>query len=158
MQVDFPSEIDDINDTDFDILRCLHRNGSLWKMEVTRKINSRRNNSTLLDLKNSITKQAVAKRVERLHELDYIENSIISVDRNGNAQFILGYSTTTKGDKMLLKATRLVLREALSEMITENRNPEEIRFLDHYLSVYSKLSDASTNSIQDFVAAELQQE
>lgn len=157
MQVDFPSEVDDINDTDFDVLRCLHENGSLWKMEVTRKINSRRGEGTLLDLKDSISKQAVAKRVERLHELDYLESSIISVKRDGNTQFILGYSTTVKGDEILLRATRLVLRNTLSDLITDGEEPELSR-LDEYLSIYSDLSGKEVGDIRDFVAAELQKE
>lgn len=158
MQVDFPSEINDINDTDLDILRCLYENGSLWKMEVTRKINERRGDETLLDLKESISKQAVAKRVERLHELDYLESSIISVKRNDSKQFILGYSTTGKGEEILQRATKLVLRNTLSEMITEGESHEETSALDEYLSIYAALSEKEIENIQGFVAAELDQE
>lgn len=158
MYVDFPSEIADINDTDFDILRCLYENGSLWKMEVTRKINSRRDGDVLLDLKDSISKQAVAKRIERLHELDYLESSIISVERKGSKQFILGYSPTGKGEEVLLDGTRLVLRNTLSKLITSKDIQEELPEVDSYLSIYSDLSEEKIDDINEFVAAELQQE
>lgn len=156
MQVDFPSEIEDINDTDLDIMRCLNRNGSLWKMEVTRKINKRRG-ETLLDLKESITKQAVAKRIERLHELNYLESSIISVDNEEGSRFILGYSNTVKGRETLLKCTKLVLRDAVSKAITVEKDCE-FSYLDQYLSIYSELSGNEVSTLQEFVAQELDQE
>ena len=157
MQVDFPSEIEDINDTDLDIMRCLNRNGSLWKMEVTRKINKRRG-ETLLDLKESITKQAVAKRVERLHELDYLESSIVSVKREGNTRFILGYSTTVKGQEILLRGTKLILRNTVSEIISTEFSSSDFPEIDTYLSIYSELSGNEVSTLLEFVAQELDQE
>lgn len=156
MQVDFPSEVEDINDTDFDILRCLYRNKSLWKMEVTRKINQRRGD-TLLDLKDSITKQAIAKRIERLHELDYLESSIISVEHEDGSRFILGYSNTVKGQELLLRCTKLILRDTISEAITMETG-NEFNCLDQYLSIYSNLSGNDVSSLQEFVAEELDEE
>lgn len=156
MKIDFPSEIDEINDTDFDILRCLYQNGSLWKMEVTRRINQRRGN-TLLDLKESITKQAVAKRMERLHELDYIESSIISVKKDGGTRFILGYSVTEKGECLTFKCTKLVLKDIVSEALISDLETEDIPFED-YLSIYSSLSGHDVSNLEDFVSTELNSE
>lgn len=153
MKIDFPSEIDEINDTDFDILRCLYQNGSLWKMEVTRRVNERRGN-TLLDLKDSITKQAVAKRMERLHELDHIESSIISVKRDGGTRFILGYSITEKGECLLFKCTKLVLKDTVSKAIMNDAEPVNIP-IEGYLSIYSNLSGIEVSDLEQFVSTEL---
>lgn len=156
MKLDFPSEVEDINDTDFDILRCLYLNGSLWKMEVTRKINSRRE-KTLLDLKDSISKQAVARRMERLHDLDYIENSIVRVKKGDGTRFILGYSNTEKGHDKLLRCVKLILIKTVSEkMKTDEELDSDCR--EMYLSIYSELTDKSVNDLVDFVSAELEQE
>lgn len=154
MQVEFPSDIEDINDTDFDILLCLHRNGALWKMELTRSMNRRRGD-TLLDLKDSISKQAVGKRVERLHELDYVESSIISLENTRYSQkLIMGYSLTKKGAEMLLEATKLVLRDTLSNKITGKDIPPA----DLHLDVYSELSGENVESLEEFVSAELDEQ
>jgi hypothetical protein len=158
MQIDFPSEIEEVNDTDFDILRCLHQNGALWKMEVTRRVNQRRGKKTLLNLKDSITKQAVAKRMERLHELDYIESSIISAERDGETRFIRGYSTTLKGEKILLRGIKLVLRDTVSELLMSSKKPQNISCLDSYLSIYSELSGYEVENLGRFVSLHLQQE
>lgn len=156
MEIDFPSEIDEINDTDFDILRCLYQNGSLWKMEVTRRINRRRGN-TLLDLKQSITKQAVAKRIERLHELDYIESSIISARKDGGTRFILGYSVNGKGERLLFRCTKLVLRDVVSEALIKDGSVDE-ESAEDYLSIYSELSGRDVNKLEEFVLTELNSE
>jgi hypothetical protein len=155
MQVDFPSEIEDINDTDLDIMLCLYQNGSLWKMEVTRRINNRREGETLLNLKDSISKQAVAKRVERLHELDYLESSIVSIKRDGSTRFILGYSNTVKGEQILLRSVKLILKDVLSNLISTENSPEALEELNTYLSIYSDLTRTDVDSIQEFVKAEL---
>ncbi len=162
MRLPFPDDIPDLNATDFDILRCLHRNGPLWKMEITRRVNGRRaDGDLLLDLKESISKQAIAKRVERLHELDHLETTIItagSVDVmvDPGRDFIIGYRPSSTGEDLLGRAVRAVLRDAVAAGIERGTTPGDMDGLERYLDLYGDLHGTAVDDLERFVAVELE--
>lgn len=160
MRIPFPSTVDAINATDYDVLRCLHTHGPLWKMEITRRINARRADERVLDVQDSITKQAVSKRVDRLHELDYVGTAIIAVDEvdravSINRDFIIGYTLTAKGEDALDHATRAVLGDVLRNVLAGNAAPETV--VD-YVERYCALNSVSLEEfvLPEVVAAELE--
>lgn len=162
MRVPFPGDVDDLNATDFDILRCLYTDGPLWKMEVTRRINDRRGNGDLLlDLQTSISKQAVAKRMERLHELDYLETSIVMTDRlddmmaDPGRDFLTAYTLSEDGTGALAESVRHLLRDVTSAVLTRAADPDTLEGLDRYLDIYGELYDADPDTLEEFVATEL---
>lgn len=145
MRVPFPSDIEEVNPTDFDVLRCLHASGPLWKMEITRRINEHRGNGRLLDVKPSITKQAVAKRVERLHELDLLETTIIDADglpedTQLNREFIIGYRLSEKGTEALQRCTRCIVRDAIHHAIGNGTAVGDLAGIDDHLDRYFALN------------------
>lgn len=144
MRIPFPDDVERLNATDFDIMRCLHANGPLWKMEVTRRINARREDGDLLlDLKPSISKQAVAKRVERLHELDELETTIITADAaevlvDPGRDFIIGYTLSGRGQETFEAAVERIVRDAAAALMTGEETPDDVVGLDAYLALYAE--------------------
>lgn len=161
MRLPFPDDVPDLNATDFDILRCLYRDGPLWKMEVTRRINDRRENGDLLlDLKDSISKQAIAKRVERLHELEHLETAIITAGNvdvmvDPGRDFIIGYQPSGSGTELFAQAVRAILRDAVAACIERGTTPEDMAGLDGYLTLYEDVHGSRAGDLEGFVAEEL---
>lgn len=159
MRIPFPAAVGAINATDYDVLRALHDHGPLWKMEITRRINARRAGETVLDVQDSITKQAVSKRVDRLHELDYVGTAIIAVDEADHAtslnrDLIIGYTLTAKGEDALDHATRHILGDVLRNAMTGGTVPAGV---EEYVAHYCTLNgvDRDGTALQDVAAAEL---
>lgn len=156
MGIRFPPDVDDLNTTDLDILRCLYRQGPLWKMEITRHVNRQRDqNSMLVERKDSITKQAVSKRVERLHELGYLQSAIIAPGSTDAAvkpdrDFIEGYDLEPKGREALETITKKVLRDTVSSVVDGG----ELDGFEQYLRLYSDLLDEEVDSLEEFVRLE----
>lgn len=158
MGIDFPSDVEDLNSTDFDILRCLYDSKALWKMEITRQVNRERSEDMLIDRSDSITKQAVSRRVERLYKLGYLESSIIhlgstEVEKKPDRDFIEGYKVSDKGEKVLERSIKLILRDTLSELITSENERFSSNIKD-FLQLYSNLTDNETESLTDFIRLE----
>lgn len=161
MRVPFPSDVDAINRTDFDILRCLHMQGPAWKMEITRRLNHRREHGPLLiDYKPSITKQAVSNRVQRLHDLEYVETTILTVAGlesevlvEPDQAFIPGYGLSEKGEDALRDGTKRVLRDAFAAMVSRE-DGERPSLLDAYSQMFFDLTpDTAVEdaTFEDFV-------
>lgn len=162
MRVPFPGDVEDLNATDFDILRCLHVHGPLWKMEVTRRLNDRRaDGELLLDLQESISKQAVAKRMERLHELEYLETSIVMTERRDDVMadpgrdFLIGYTLSGVGVDVLRTTVRHLLRDVTSAAISRGLEPGDNGAVEQYLGIYGDLHDAQPGTLLEFVEAEI---
>lgn len=158
MGISFPSDIEEFNETDLDILHCLYNSGSLWKLEITRKINQRRSEEGMvIDRPDSISKQAVSRRIERLHELGYLEKSIVSPEKKSaqkkpSRDFIEGYRVGEKGENALEHGIKLVLRDTVNYSITIDGNLEGYR---KFLETYSSLKEHEIDDLQDFVEYEL---
>lgn len=160
MAIPFPPAVDAINVTDHDILRCLSHSGPLWKMEITRRVNARRAEETVLDVRDSITKQAVSKRVDRLHELEYVGTAIIAVDDvEGadvavNRDLIIGYTLTEKGVDALKRATRHIIASVLrTGMVTGSVPPGTEEYVERYCALQDIDLDAPT--LHDLVATDI---
>lgn len=159
MGIPFPSDIEDLNETDFDIIRCIYSSGALWKMEITRQVNQQRSDGKILiERSESITKQAVSRRVERLHELGYLESSIIhlrnsEVRKKPDRDFIEGYKMNDKAEENLEKITKLVLRDVISQSIT-SREKIPRAAVEEYFELYSSLTGKNVESLKEFVELE----
>lgn len=159
MRIPFPADVERINVTDYDVLRALHRHGPLWKMEITRRVNACRGREHLLDVQDSITKQAVSKRVDRLHELDYVGTAIIAVDEVDagaaiNRDLIIGYTLTEKGEDALEDATCRILGDVLRTALVGEPLPADVT---DYVDQYCALNDIPVEDVtlQDIVAVAL---
>lgn len=159
MRIDFPPDIDEINVTDFDILRCLYQNGPLWKMEISRQIKQRRSEETdLIEKSETISKQAVSRRVEELHRRDYLESSIIppektEAEKKPKRKLIRGYRINEKGEITMRKVLKSVLRDTISAGIG---GEEVVKGCNKHVNLYSELSEKDIDSLEDFVKTELE--
>jgi len=159
MGIPFPSDIEELNETDFDIIRCIYNSGALWKMEITRQVNQQRSDEkSLIERSESITKQAVSRRVECLHELGYLQSSIIhlrnaEVRKKPDRDFIEGYKMNDKAEENLEQITKLVLRDVVSQSITSQEEFSRVA-LEEYFELYSNLTGKNVESLKEFVDLE----
>lgn len=155
MRLPAPVDRTTINDTDFSVLCCLLEDGPLWKMEVTRRLNERRETGPLvLDLQDRISKQAVARRIDGLHTDGHIEGQMMHASVGGSDRFVMAYRPTKKGeDAVQTVITDLVL--AVVRACADGHDRDEFDGVQRYLRIYDGLVDADIDSVPAFVEAVL---
>lgn len=157
MHVSFPRQPEEINDTDFDILRCLDRESPLWKMEITRRVNTRREGETVLDT-GPVSKQAMARRIDRLHEEGFLRKTImppsrIESDVDIRKRFIMAYEPTDRGRDRLFEGVVAVLQEVAVACIGEDVVVDDFTGIDRLMELYGK-KEGVEPSFDAFLAVE----
>lgn len=157
MRLPAPVERTAINDTDFSVLCCLLEEGPLWKMEITRRLNERRDQTELvLDLQETISKQAVARRIDGLHTDGHLEKQMMHTTVGQDDRFVMAYRPTERGREAVQTViTDLVL--AVVRACADGHDREEFAEVQRYLRIYDGLMDADTDidSIPAFIDAVL---
>lgn len=155
MRLPAPVERTAINDTDFSVLCCLLEAGPLWKMEVTRRLNERRSEEGLvLDLKETISKQAVARRIDGLHTDGHLEKQMMHTTVGQDDRFVMAYRPTEKGEQ----AVQTIITDLVLEVVqacADGHDREEFAGVQRYLEIYDGLVDADIDSIPAFIDAVL---
>lgn len=150
MRIGFPDERTQINDTDFCVLCQLWADGPLWKMELVRRINARRQQGELLlDLSDSISKQAVGRRVEGLHTDGLVEKKMIHAEINGDDRFLMAYDLTDAGEDQLRMATTDIIAAVVTARLRGEE--DEMTGIDRYIRIYSDLQDVDCGSLGEIL-------
>ncbi len=111
-----------IDTIDFSILTCLQRaDSSLWKKRIHQELMEW---EETLPLQDAVSLQTVGRRVDKLHDEGYLENTIVS-PQDVPRDLIIGYTLTAKGEQIHdAKRESLLKAVVRDELFDDHQHPD----------------------------------
>ncbi len=110
-----------IDDIDYTILKCLHdADEAFWKKRIHQEIQDR---WAELPITDEMSLQTVGRRVDKLHDEGYLENTIVS-PQNVPRDLIIGYNLTDAGQDTVTSKREILLKKIVrNELFSDETTP-----------------------------------
>lgn len=109
-----PGTIDTI---DYSILKCLHdTDNAFWKKRIHQELADRQ---AVLPITDQISLQTVGRRVDDLHDEEYLENTIVSPQEVAR-DLIIGYTLTDAGNMAMQRKRKELLQDVVRDEVFDD--------------------------------------